>query len=210
MHPRHKTVGLSVRHIMGVAMLEEHARQVIDELLSILRSPEVDLRELVEQHLDAVEHGRLLEPDAEDSTAGLDVIKSKKSLPGDVRRRDLTVTEQLSGLIDLVEVAVAGAIDVEERTFEMALEFLPDDGNPVISFSDDVAESTEEENSPQRQIAVDEVSFVNPPNANEKRVAREIMQTLEELRNVTSVSRAEWLEPQDQRLRATTPTWRPS
>lgn len=173
-------------------------------------SPGIGLSELVEQHRDAVTNGRILEVAAEDTPKRSVRVDTPKLLPGDVRHRDLTVTEQLSGLIDLVEVAVAGTIDVEERTIEMAREFLPEDGNSTILFSDDRANLADTKTPPQSSPPADDARAVTAPDKSRINAAREILETLRQLREVTDVSRADWLEPQEERLNANLPGWRNS
>lgn len=191
-------------------MREEDARQVVDDIVALLLSPDIGLSELVEQHRDAVANGRVLEVAAEETPKQSVRADTRKLLPGDVRHRDLTVTEQLSGLIDLVEVAVAGTIDVEERTIEMAREFLPKDGNSTILFSDDRANLAETKTPAQSMRPAEDARAVTSPDTSRISAAREILETLRQLREATDVSRADWLEPQEERLSANLPGWRDS
>lgn len=201
-------VTFRVRHFRGLAVRDEDARQVVDDLVQLLRSPEIGLNELVEQHLDAVANGRVVENVAEDTPKKPGRADSRKLLPSDVRHRHLTVTEQLSGLIDLIEVAVAGTIDVEERTVEMAREFLPENADLKILFSSDPANLAEEASPRRSQPFENEPKSVTAPSAGRMDAAKGILDTLRQLREVTGVSRADWLEPQEERLNSTRPNWR--
>lgn len=179
-------------------MQDDAARQLMDQLMELL--PDVGLSVLVEQHLDAVDNGRIVEVDPEDSGSRSRKTNLEKLLPGDVRRRDLTITEQLSGLLDLVELAVVGTIDMEERAVEMAREFLPEDGDPTIRFSDDLGELSEGDVPAPTTTSVDPVTVVTAPDGVRVSVASDVLDTLRKLREVAGVSRGEWLETQEDRL----------
>lgn len=191
-------------------MLDEDAGQIVDDLVQLLRSPQIGLNDLVEQHLDAVANGRVVEVVAENTPKKSGRADSPQLLPSDVRHRPLTVTEQLSGLIDLIEVAVAGTIDVEERTVEMAREFLPENADLKILFSSDPANLAEDASARRSQPFEDEPRGVTTPSAARMDAANAILDTLRQLRGVTGVSRADWLEPQEDRLNSTRPNWRNS
>lgn len=178
-------------------MGEDEARQMVNELVRLLRTPDVGLSAIVEQHLDDVANGRIVEAATEDPSSGARRRKTEKLLPGDVRRRSLTATEQLSGLLDLVEMAVVGTLDVEQGAVDMAREFLPKDGGSTILFSDDVADFAERL---PPEVAADSYSTVTEPDQARVNAATQVLETLRELREVSGVSRAEWLEPQDERL----------
>ncbi|MBN8424712.1 hypothetical protein JF531_09280 [Microbacterium esteraromaticum] len=179
-------------------MQDDVARQLIDQLVNLL--PDVGLSVLVEQHRDAVDNGRIVEIESEDSGSRSRKTKLEKLLPGDVRRRDLTVAEQLSGLVDLMELAVVGTIEMEERTVEMAREFLPEDGDPTIRFSDDLEDVLEDDIPAPKTTSVDPVTVVTVPDRVRTSAARDVLDTLRELRDMAGVSRGEWLETQEDRL----------
>lgn len=182
-------------------MREEEAFRVLRDMVQLLESSDVGLNVLVEQHRDAVENGRMVEVVAESSTGRARKSTAEKLLPSDVRRRGLTVTEQLASLFDLVEVAVVGTVAVEARVVEMAREFLPADGDPAIVFSYDAADLADIE-SPSLATAADSPTKVTAPNQARMSAAREILDILSELRKVTDVPRSDWLKPQEERLKS--------
>lgn len=189
-------------------MQDRDDHQVIEELIAILRSREVGLDMLVEQYLDTVKYGRVVEVDAKSTSTQTAGSYPQKVLPGDVRRRDLTTAEQLGGLFDLVEVAVAGSVDVEMRAVEMATTFLPDSIEPTITFSEDNEQPGAAADLPTVISRSDESRAVTAANADRLRAAQAVLETLRELRQATDVSRGDWLEPQEERLSSTRPQWR--
>lgn len=76
---------------------------------------------------------------------------------------------------------MGGSVAVEERTLGMAAEFLDDQPAGTVSFAADAVEATEGWS-------------LYPAEPEHRRAVNAVVETLQELRTVSDVQRAPWLE----------------
>ena len=179
-------------------MLEDDERlQLVVQLEEILIA--TGYGPLVDQHRNAVAEGRFVEVRAEDIEKSGRRARPNQPKVGDVRRVELSPEEQLSRLLDLVEVAVGGTLAIEERTLEMAREFTDGDEVVAVVFLPDIAQGQgSEQPTPDSSPSVRELGgWALEPDSLERRGAvAQVLETVHHVREVAGLDRARWLEPQ--------------
>lgn len=179
-------------------MQDEELLQLAGQLEEVLVN--TGYQPLVDQHRNAVEDGRFVEVRSEDIQRDGRRVRPDQPKAGDVRRLDLTPAEQLSNLLDLIEVAVGGSLATEERTLQMAQEFV-ESGHSVVTvtFAPDVTQEVAPNISNQRPNAIaDDLGgwTLSPENMRRRGAVNAVMETIQSLREVAGLERAQWLEPQ--------------
>lgn len=177
-------------------MRDDELLVLVDQVQRLLEAE--GLQPLVDQHRGAVADGRFVEVRSEDVKGrgrrkGLEQAKA-----GDVRRVDLSLEEQLSGLLDLIEVAIGGTLAIEERTLQMTRDITDDDQDVSLTFHPDIGE---DEPTSEPRLSAEELGgwTLGPDSLGRRPAVNAVLETVYQLREAAGLERASWLEPQVER-----------